>query len=278
MAGRQIDSRIAQSPTFSSHLLWENERFLVIDKAAGVSLATPKSSAIDAVLRLLVSLVPEDRSCVYDPVENLQLVHRLDVGTSGLVLLARDPEAHAALSRALSERRAEKTYLALVWGRPSPRKGRWDWPLGPDTADRRRMKVDPHGKPSASGYEVVATSRHASLLQLQLETGRTHQLRVHCAHSGHLIVGDDLYGGPRHKGIRDQKVRDHLSPTHPLLHAWRLHLPQTAAGPEIILQAPLPPDFQGTLDFLKIRLEDQGSSTAATGPSRAPPYSGAGRR
>ena len=255
MGDDKIDSRIACSALFSSHLLWENERFFVIDKAPGVSLATPKNSPLEAVLRLIASLVHEDRSCIYDPVENLQLVHRLDVGTSGLVLLARDSDAHSALSQALSERRAEKTYLALVWGRPSPLKGRWDWPLGPDTADRRRMKVDPHGKPSASGYEVVATSRYASLLKLHLETGRTHQLRVHCAHAGHLIVGDDLYGGPRHRGIRDQKVRDHLSPTHPYLHAWRLHLPQTPAGPEIILQAPLPPDFQTTLDFLKIRLE-----------------------
>ena len=256
MGDDKIDSRIVSPAPLSSHLLWENERFFVIDKAPGVSLATPRASPLDAVVRLLDSLVPEDRSCLYDPVGNLQLVHRLDVGTSGLVLVARDPDAHSALSQALSERRAEKTYLALVWGRPSPRKGRWDWPMGPDTEDRRRMKVDPHGKPSASGFEVVATSRYASLLQLHLETGRTHQLRVHCAHAGHLIVGDDLYGGPRHKTIRDQKLRDQLSPTHPYLHSWRLHLPQSVAGPEIILQAPLPPHFQRTLDFLEIRLEE----------------------
>ncbi|MBP1602659.1 MAG: RluA family pseudouridine synthase, partial [Acidobacteria bacterium] len=113
------------------------------------------------------------------------LVHRLDVGTSGLVMLARDQETHRLLSRELSERRVEKTYLALVWGHPRPRLGRYDWPLAPDRRDRRKMRVDPGGSPAATRYRTVADASHVSLVELSPETGRTHQLRVHLARAGH---------------------------------------------------------------------------------------------
>ncbi len=248
----EIDYRMGQAHPKTSTLVWENERILAINKASGLSLATPKTKPGEAVTRLLDSLRPEDRAAIYTPAESLFLVHRLDVGTSGLILVAKDPEAHQALVQILVERRAKKTYLALVWGCPHPREGRWEWALGPDRKDRRRMAVEPGGKPSASTFSLLTKSKYVSLLSLQPETGRTHQLRVHCAQAGHPIVGDDLYGGPRHKSLRDQSLREHLQAVRPLLHAWSLHLPSSEAAPEIILQAPLPKDFAALLKFLGI--------------------------
>jgi RluA family pseudouridine synthase len=177
-------------------------------------------------------------------------VHRLDVGTSGLVLVARTPEAHRALATALARGRIEKRYLALVWGHPRPRAGVYDVPLGPDRRDRRRMKADPAGRPARSRYRTLADARHVSLVELSPETGRTHQLRVHLAHAGHWIVGDDLYGGPRHRAIADPRLRRLLAPAHPFLHAWTLALPETAGSGPRRFTAPLPPDFAAALDGL----------------------------
>lgn len=243
-----------------STLIWESHRLIAISKAPGVSLATGQTSGAGAVQRLLDSLPGSVRRSLWAEEGGPYLVHRLDVGTSGLVLLARDREAHAALAKAISEGFARKTYLALVWGRPKPREGTWDWALGPDRSDRRRMRADPDGKPSSSQYRTLATHPLVSFLELHPETGRTHQLRVHCLQAGHLIVGDDLYGGDRERGVRDEALRRHLQPGRPLLHAWSLHLPETAAGPEVVLCAPLPADFARVLNFLKIDLPDAPSA------------------
>jgi 23S rRNA-/tRNA-specific pseudouridylate synthase len=91
-----------------------------------------------------------------------------------------------------------------------------------------------------------------ALVRLAPATGRTHQLRVHLAHAGHPIVGDDLYGGPRHRAVRDAALRILLDPGRPLLHAWRLHLPETALSPELIVSAPLPADLAAVLAALAI--------------------------
>lgn len=190
-----------------------------------------------------------------DPGE-LWLVHRLDVGTSGLVLLARDPGTHRALVAALANRRVGKTYAALVWGRPRPARGEYAWPLAPDTRDRRRMRVSAHGKPALSTYRVLASAPHVSLVELSPRTGRTHQLRVHLSHAGHPVVGDDLYGGPRHRAIRDPGLRRLLAPDHTFLHAWRLSLPALEGEPPLLLAAPPPEDFALALAALGGRLEE----------------------
>jgi len=186
-----------------------------------------------------------------DPGE-LLLVHRLDIGTSGLLMLARDQDTHRMLSKELSGRRVEKVYLALVWGHLRPRVGRYDWPLAPDRRDRRRMRADPTGSPAATSYRTLADASHVSLVELHPETGRTHQLRVHLAHAGHWIVGDDLYGGPRHRAVRDRKLRLMLNPSHILLHAWRLGLPDLPGIRTRRFEAPLPKEFLAALEGLGI--------------------------
>ena len=235
-------------------IVYADARLVALDKPAGLSLATRRAEPHAAVQRLLERVPPEERSAWGLDAEDLRLVHRLDVGTSGLVLLARDPEAHRELVAAFASRKVGKSYLALVWGHPRPAAGAWDEPLGPDRRDRRRMIVDPTGRRAATAYVTLARARHVALLCVQPATGRTHQIRVHAAHAGHPIVGDDLYGGPRERGVRDVGLRAALSPPHTLLHAWRLHLPQTHSTPELLLEAPPPPGFRATLERLGITL------------------------
>jgi 23S rRNA pseudouridine1911/1915/1917 synthase len=236
-------------------LVFADYRLVAINKPSGLSLATSRATSETAVERLLSALPRVDREAWGLEADGLWLVHRLDVGTSGLVLLARDPQTHRALTQAITGRRIEKTYLALVWGTPRPRAGELDGPLGPDRSDRRRMRVAVDGKPARSGYTVLASAPHVALVALEAHTGRTHQLRVHLAHAGHPIVGDDLYGGPRHHGVRDDSKRRLLAPDHPFLHAWRLALPPIS-GPEpartsgLVLTATLPADFAAALQGL----------------------------
>lgn len=237
-----------------ARLLYADERLLAVDKPAGLSLATKRADSGAAAARLVAALPAAEREgWGIDPAATL-LVHRLDVTTSGVVLLARDEEMHRALALALSERRLRKTYLAVVWGRPRPANGLYDAPLGPDRRDRRRMLVDPAGRAARTRYVVRGAGAHASLVELHPETGRTHQIRVHLAAAGHPIVGDDLYGGPRQRGVRDPELRRALDPGRTLLHAWRLELPDLLGRGELIVTAPPPPDFAAAVAALGLEL------------------------
>ena len=235
-------------------MIFSDDRLVAFNKPPGLSLATSRNKPDDAVSRLTEILSQEDRKVWGVDAQSLWLVHRLDIGTSGLVLVARDAEYHRLLVSAFADRRIEKTYLALVWGSPRPAVGGYAWPLAPDVRDRRRMRVADGGKLASSSYRVLATAPHVSLVELVPHTGRTHQLRVHLAHAGHPVVGDDLYGGPRHRGVRDARLRRHLAPGHTLLHAWRLALPALANQPPLVLAAPLPTDFAAALAELGGRI------------------------
>ena len=218
--------------------LFESADVVALDKPAGVSMATSsraEKSAEAAVRRLL-------EACGEDPDEPLLLVHRLDVGTSGVVLLARNDAAHRALSRAFQSRGAAKTYHALAWGHPTPSRGVWADPLGRDPKDGRKMRVArTGGKSAVTRYETLSRLPSAADLRLFPETGRTHQIRVHLAAHGHPIVGDDLYGGAtRWHGVREPRRRRALAAAaRPLLHAERIVI--EALG--VVVDAPLPADY-----------------------------------
>jgi 23S rRNA pseudouridine1911/1915/1917 synthase len=237
-----------------STLVYVDERIAVVNKAPGVSLATPRSEPHGAVARLVQDLGADECESYGLAAESLWLVHRLDVGTSGLVLLARDSGMHRSLSLDLAAKRITRVYVALVWGHPRPAEGRWDDPIGPDRNDRRRMKPDPAGRPAATRYRTLRRASHASLVELRPETGRTHQIRVHLAGAGHWLVGDDLYAGARHRSVREPRLRTLLSPSHPFLHAWQLVLPATRTFPGLTLEAPLPDDFCAALEGLGVKI------------------------
>lgn len=173
--------------------------------------------------------------------ERPRLVHRLDRDTSGVLLLARNARAAARLAEAFRRKDTEKTYLALVMGRPRPAKGRIEFALGRSAADPERVVSDAEGKPSATLYDTIETAGdRASVLRLNPLTGRTHQLRVHCAEGlGCPVVGDMRYGGERH-GLGDG-VGEGMH-----LHAAAIALPHPSGRGTLRVVAPLPPHMRKT--------------------------------
>lgn len=222
--------------------LFENDVLVALDKPAGVSMATStreEKSAARVVARLL-------EACGEDPAELLLLVHRLDVGTSGVVLLAKSDAAHRTLSLAFQSRAAKKTYRALAWGHPTPARGVYEDLLGRDPKDGRKMKVvRAGGKAAVTRYETLARLPSISDLRLFPETGRTHQLRVHLAAIGHPIVADATYG----------RGRAELAPglARQALHAASISFRHPVSNQAVAVRAPLPEDLSAALRALRER-------------------------
>ncbi len=169
------------------------------------------------------------------------IVHRLDRDTSGVMVVARNERARLALSRAFAERRVEKTYLALVIGEFGSVTGRIEAPIGRHPWDRLKMAVTPSGgKRAVSCWRVLASNGEVSLVEVRIETGRTHQIRVHFAHIYHPVLGDPVYGGQR----RDLSI----ACDRQMLHAWKLLFPHPVTGVMREYRAPPPEDFQQALD------------------------------
>lgn len=235
------DVRPGGSGPGPARLLLHDGRVMAVAKPAGVSMATrpgdPEGGAA-AVRRLL------DAAGIPRPEPLPLLVHRLDAPTSGAVLLALDRETHRELSLAFQERRVVKVYRALAWGHPVPARGLIEAPLARDPRDGRKMRVAPGGVEAATRYETLRRLAGCADLRLFPETGRTHQIRVHLASTGHPIVGDDLYGGAtRWHGVRDPGQRAAFASLRRLLlHAERVEVPALS----IAVEAPLEEDH-GTL-------------------------------
>jgi tRNA pseudouridine32 synthase / 23S rRNA pseudouridine746 synthase len=162
-------------------IVFADEHIVVVDKPSGL-LSVPGRFVKDCVIRRLV----------FDYAD-VAIVHRLDLDTSGLLVLALNKPAARDLSRQFRERAVQKEYIAVVWGQPAAAVGTIDQPLSADPVNRPRHRVDPQGKEAVTHYEVMATSDGQSTLRLKPLTGRSHQLRVHLAHMGHPILGCDLY-------------------------------------------------------------------------------------
>jgi 23S rRNA pseudouridine1911/1915/1917 synthase len=171
------------------------------------------------------------------------IVHRLDRDTSGLMVVARSPRAYVSLTAALAAREIERRYLALAWGRFDARRGTIDAPIGRSATRRTRMAVRETGKEARTGYEVLTQYDHpvCALVECRLETGRTHQIRVHLAAIGHPVVGDGTYGGDRNP----------LQPGRPFLHAHVLALTHPGNGERLEFADPLPPELMGVLTRLE---------------------------
>jgi 23S rRNA pseudouridine1911/1915/1917 synthase len=166
------------------------------------------------------------------------LVHRLDKDTSGLVVAARTDAAQLGLSRQLADRTLSRTYQAVAVGRLADRAGILEGNIGRHPRDRKRMAVVAGGRPARTRYQVLEDLRGHSLLQLDLETGRTHQIRVHLAALGHPLAGDSVYGGGR-------------AAPRTMLHAWRLRLRHPRTGEEMSFESSPPADFAAFLASLR---------------------------
>jgi 23S rRNA pseudouridine1911/1915/1917 synthase len=216
---------------------YEDDRVLVVSKPAGMVThpghGNPSGTLVNALLARGHSLSQ------LDP-ERPGIVHRLDKDTSGLLLVAKDDDAQGSLADAMQQRRIDRRYAALVRGSLGSVTGTIDAPVGRHPVRRQKMAVVPGGRSAVTHYEVLDSNDTEALLELKLETGRTHQIRVHLSHLGHPVLGDPTYGG---KSDRSKA----LGLTRPFLHAWRLAFPHPEDGRLIEVEDPLPPDLEQVL-------------------------------
>ncbi len=219
-----------------------DDDLIVVDKPAGL-VVHPGAGNLDGTLvQGLLARFPE-LAGVGDP-QRPGIVHRLDKGTSGLLLVARTGVAYAALVAQLADHQVSRGYQALVWGELDNERGLVDAPIGRSTRTRTRMAVTASGKEARTRYQVLGTFHHPVLvshLACRLETGRTHQIRVHLAAIDHPVVGDERYGG----------ARSSLPLPRPWLHAASLELAHPVTGEALAFTSPLPADLAAVLDQLE---------------------------
>jgi 23S rRNA pseudouridine1911/1915/1917 synthase len=231
-------------------IVYEDGHLLVVDKPAGMAVHPGAGRASGTLVNALLHHV-RDLSGV-GGVLRPGIVHRLDRGTSGLLVVAKDDETHRGLARQFAGRTVEKEYRAIVLGVPVRRAGEVVAPIGRDPVHRKKMSVrSRRGRPARTAYRVLAAYDGACLVGLKIATGRTHQIRVHLASLGHPVVGDVVYGGRRQPASRDPAVREALrSFPRPALHAGRLTFDHPVTGKRMELESPLPPDLRALLELL----------------------------
>jgi len=225
------------------HVVYEDADLLIVDKPAGLvthpAPGHPGGTLVNALLAreagALGSVAGQHRPGI---------VHRLDRDTSGLLMVARNDASQARLQGALKARRVKKTYLSLVHGSVAAQVGRIEAPIGRDPRHRTRMAVVPDGRPSVTGYRVRERFAAWSYLEVDLITGRTHQIRVHLASIGHPVAGDPVYGTGRSR--RGPETLGRL-----FLHAWKLELAAPEGDRIIRAEAVLPPELERVLADLR---------------------------
>lgn len=228
-------------------VVYEDDSLMVIEKPAGLVVHPAPGHWEDTLVNVLAARgTPLSTGAPGRP----GIVHRLDKETSGLLIVAKSDDAHQALSRALAARKIRRVYAALVWGHlPGPLE--IDGPLARHKTDRKRMAVTAGGKPAKSWVEPVARFDVCDLVRARLETGRTHQVRVHLAHVGHPVVGDPVYGagGSRRVSGRDRNRAREVEASLPrlALHAALLALRHPITGEELEFRSEWPPDLRAGL-------------------------------
>jgi 23S rRNA pseudouridine1911/1915/1917 synthase len=213
-------------------IAFQDEHLIVVDKGPGLVVHPARGHREDTLSQLLAPLIAGGEP------ERAGIVHRLDRDTSGLLVVSRSQEVHRRLQAALAGRKIEREYLALVEGRPPARTGTIEAPIGRDPRIRTRMSVGGAGAREArTHFTLEQALGSTSLLRLRLETGRTHQIRVHLQAIGHPVVGDPEYGTAGMLGLERQ-----------FLHAARLAFEHPITGERVEVTSPLPADLHGALE------------------------------
>ena len=220
-------------------VIYEDEHLLAVNKPSDMVVHPAYGHQSGTLVNALLGYWPQAAD-VGGP-DRSGIVHRLDKDTSGLILVAKSETTHAALQRLFKRRQVEKSYLALVEGHPDPRQGLIDAPIGRDKRNRKRMAIVRSGREARTAYRVSELFDAHSLVELQPETGRTHQIRVHLAWLGYPVVGDRVYG------YRKQRLLKHRQ----FLHAHKLELIHPITQVPLLLSAPLPQDLNDLLRRLR---------------------------
>ncbi|MBW7995432.1 MAG: RluA family pseudouridine synthase [Candidatus Glassbacteria bacterium] len=246
-------------------IVFEDEHLLVVNKPAGMVVHPAPGHRDGTLANALAAHFRRGMDSRLDPLRP-GIVHRLDKDTSGLLMVAKTFDAHEQLAAQIRNRSASRIYLALCLGHWAAQEGAIEAALDRSRRDRKKMAVDTKGRVAITNYRVIESYRATELVEVSLRTGRTHQIRVHFAHSGHPVLGDPSYGGrssalkgldPRSRGPMQQALA--ILPRQ-ALHAARLVFAHPASGEKLDFSAPLPQDFQRVLELLR---RDSGMDGAA---------------
>lgn len=252
--GERIEVRPRHDPQLLAHtpediplrVVFEDDTVIVIDKPAGLVVHPGSGNWHGTLLNALLRHAPALQN-----VPRAGIVHRLDKETSGLLVVAKTLTAQTDLVRQLQARTVTREYAAVVHGTVT-RDGTVESPIGRHPVSRTRMAVTPRGKPAVTHYRVAERFAAATHVSCSLETGRTHQIRVHLSSLGHPVVGDTLYGAPRAIVSRDKaRQLPPLSLARNFLHAAAIELKQPTTGQPLVLERPLPPELEDFLRRLK---------------------------
>ena len=218
-------------------IIYSDSDFFVIDKPAGLVVHPGAGNLSGTLVNGLLAISPQIRDV--GEKNRPGVIHRLDKGTSGLLLAANTNEGYQFFVDELSDRKVKRIYQALVWGVPEGPEGIIDAPIGRSSKNRKKMGIVSKGKNAITTYQVKESwfSSNVSLLELQLETGRTHQIRVHLSSIGNPVVGDDVYG----------TNRKNLTLRRPFLHASKLSFEHPRTGKACEFESPLPEDLKSVL-------------------------------
>jgi 23S rRNA pseudouridine1911/1915/1917 synthase len=238
-------------------VVYEDSRIIIVNKTAGMVVHPAAGNYAGTLVNALLYYFGRSQAEEMDSTR-LGLVHRLDKDTSGLLVVAKDERALAYLQNQLKNRKIKRVYSALVWGNMEPDNGTIDLPIGRSERDRKIMRVNPkHGREAITHYEVMERFKGCDLVRIRLETGRTHQIRVHLSYYGHPVAGDPIYGG-RSKYLKRLGKNEVtlLSPLMGLLkrqalHASELSLPHPDDEKEKTFKSDLPEDIEKAVSFLR---------------------------
>ncbi|CAA9492764.1 MAG: Ribosomal large subunit pseudouridine synthase D [uncultured Solirubrobacteraceae bacterium] len=233
--GQEPDQTAPTAPVAAFGIAWEDEHLLVVDKPAGVVVHPARGHREGTLAQALLG-----RAAGGEEPWRAGIVHRLDRNTSGLLVVAKDDAVHRTLKSAMAAREIRREYLALVEGRPPARSGTIEAPIGRDRRQRTLMSVGSVAdalKDAITHFEIERALPRATLLRVRLQTGRTHQIRVHMRAIGHPVCGDPEYGHAGLFGLQRQ-----------FLHAARLAFSHPVSGEPIDVSSPLPGDLQAALD------------------------------
>lgn len=263
--GDQIDIHLpipkppeAKAEKMELDIVYEDDDLLIVNKEAGVVVHPAYGNWTGTLVNGLMWHTGE----LSDPdSENIRpgIVHRIDKDTSGILVVAKNDETHRKLSEYFRTKDIERTYWAIIWGTPDQKEGTITGDIGRNRSDRKKMAVVPNGrgKHAVTHYKVLEYYDHLTLVEARLETGRTHQIRVHFANERHWVLGDHKYGGNSvrygpNTGSRKQMFRNLMSTLKgQCLHAKTLGFEHPTTGEMVEFDSPLPPDFARAVHMLQ---------------------------